>query len=75
MKNQLVARLLTVLLVLTFSCIAGQAQRTGQSLLTNSSVVKLVKAGFKEKTIISIISARQCNFDLSPERMIELKRS
>jgi hypothetical protein len=43
--------------------------------LTNAAVVKLARAGFKEKTIISIISARLPNFDLSPDRMIELKRS
>lgn len=43
--------------------------------LNNAAVVKLARAGFKEKTIISIISARLPNFDLSPERMIELKRS
>ena len=49
----------------------GQAQKT----LTNASVVKLVKAGFKEKTIISVINSRMPNFDLSTERMIELKRN
>lgn len=43
--------------------------------LTNAAVVKLARAGFKEKTIISIISTRLPNFDLSPDRMIELKRS
>ena len=43
--------------------------------LTNAAVVKLARAGFKEKTIISIISTRLPNFDLSPDRMIELKRN
>lgn len=43
--------------------------------LTNAAVVKLARAGFKEKSIITIISARLPNFDLSPDRMIELKRS
>src|SRR5262245_49206725 len=43
--------------------------------LTNAAVVKLVKAGFKEKTIVLMIAARQPNFDLSPDRLIELKRS
>lgn len=43
--------------------------------LTNAAIVKLTKAGFKEKTIISIISARVPRFDLSPDRMIELKRN
>lgn len=50
-------------------------QRHSAVPLNNAAVVKLARAGFKEKTIISIISARLPNFDLSPERMIELKRS
>jgi hypothetical protein len=44
-------------------------------LLTNTSVVKLVKADFKEKTIIAIIGSSPTRFDLSTERMIELKKS
>jgi hypothetical protein len=43
--------------------------------LTNASVVKLVRAGFREKTVIAIIAARPVNFDLTPERLIELKKS
>jgi hypothetical protein len=43
--------------------------------LTNSSVVKLVRAGFKEKTVISIIRSRTNRFNLEPDRLIDLKRS
>ena len=43
--------------------------------LTNLAVVKLVKAGFKEKTIITIISNRPANFNLDTEHLIELKRN
>ena len=43
--------------------------------LTNAAIVKLVKADFKEKTIVAIIGSRPSRFDLSTERMIELKRS
>jgi len=43
--------------------------------LTNAAIVKLVKADFKEKTIVAIIGSRPSHFDLSTERMIELKRS
>lgn len=43
--------------------------------LTNAAIVKLSRAGFKESTIITIIDARPAHFDLSPDRMIELKRS
>jgi hypothetical protein len=60
---------------LSFLTSAAFAQREKEAALTNASVVKLARAGFKEKTIISIISARLPAFDLSPERMIELKRN
>jgi hypothetical protein len=54
----------------------GQGQaRGGEAPLTNASVVKLVKAGFSEKAVIAIIRARPVNFDLAPERLIELKKS
>jgi hypothetical protein len=43
--------------------------------LTNVAVVKLVKAGFKEKTIITIINNRPANFTLDTEHLIELKRN
>ena len=65
--------LLIVSLISTLSTTVLAQQK--EPPLTNSAVVKLAKAGFKEKTIISIISARIPAFDLSPDRMIELKRS
>jgi hypothetical protein len=74
----------TCLLSLTLVFVAAsaaparaQAQGGGASAttLTNASVVKLVRAGFREKTVIAIISARPVNFDLTPERLIELKKS
>ena len=43
--------------------------------MTNAEIIKLVKAGFKEKTIVLIISSRLPNFDLSSDRMIQLKRA
>src|ERR1700755_744052 len=71
--------LLTLALV-SFAA-SARAQTTGQKsdaasmTLTNASVVKLVRAGFREKTVIAIIAARPVNFDLTPERVIELKKS
>lgn len=68
-------------LVLVFAA-ASSAPAQGQGgggassmTLTNASVVKLVRAGFREKTVIAIIGARPVNFDLTPERLIELKKS
>lgn len=73
---------LTKVLVLAVSLTVA-AQVFGQSSgtqraeppLTNASVVKLVRAGFREKTVIAIINVRPVNFDLAPERLIELKKS
>jgi hypothetical protein len=38
-------------------------------------VIKLVRAGFKEKTVIAIINNRPSNFKLEPDQLIELKRN
>ena len=66
----------SVSLVLTLSLVAlAQTQQAQNQALNNAAIVKLTKAGFKEKTIISIINTRIPNFDLSPDRMIDLKRS
>src|SRR5688572_32114840 len=66
----------SVSLVCSLSLVAfAQTQSSQQQALNNAAVVKLTKAGFKEKTIISIIGSRVPNFDLSPDRMIELKRN
>lgn len=61
--------------ILSFSLFAISNAQESQGTLTNASVVKLVKAGFKEKTIITIISNRPTDFTLGTEQLIELKRS
>jgi len=43
--------------------------------LTNIAVVKLVKAGFKEKTVITIINNQPGDFKLDTDGLIELKRN
>ena len=53
----------------------AQTRQQDQGPMTNAEVVKLVKAGFKEKTIVLIIAARIPNFDLTSDRMIQLKRN
>ena len=70
MKRILTATCLCVSLFV----IAVSAQQPAGAPLTNESVVKLVKAGFKDKTIITIISNRPNVFKLEPEQLIQLKR-
>jgi len=65
---------LLICLILLPSVATAQAP-SGDGPLTNAAVVKLVRAKFKESTIISIIESRNSRFDLSTERMIDLKRS
>ena len=63
-----------VLLVLLCGSIGVNAQQP-EAPLTNASVIKLVKAGFKEKTVIAIINNRLGDFKLDTEQLIELKRN
>jgi len=67
-----------VVVLLTLSLLAPAARAgVSQQLeepLTNASVIKLVRAGFGEKTVISIIGVRPARFDLSPDKLIELKK-
>jgi len=59
-------------------CLAAPSAAPGQhqdAPLTNAAVIKLVRAGFKEKTVISIIRSRPNRFALDPDKLIELKRS
>lgn len=68
-------------IVLCFACVSGAraqgaaVRQEAEGPLTNASVVKLVRAGFSEKTLIAIIRARPTRFDLSPERLVELKKN
>jgi hypothetical protein len=74
MKYVVVSRSLLLVLCLLISCVLVCGQSRDTAPLTNASVVKLVKAGFKDKSIITIIASRPVTFDLSTERLIELKR-
>ena len=68
------AATLIVVAFCLFASIGVQAQQANEPL-TNASVIKLVKAGFKEKTIVAIIQSRPSNFKLDTEQLIQLKRN
>jgi hypothetical protein len=42
--------------------------------LTNDAVIKLVEAGFSEGTIIKQIEESPADFDLSADKLLELRR-
>jgi hypothetical protein len=72
LQNVLVKLAAAVLLV---SAIPVASAQQGEAPLTNGAVVKLVRAGFKEKTVIAIIHSRASRFNLEPDKLIELKRN
>jgi hypothetical protein len=74
MKN-ISIKLSLILALFSCACFSAWAQQKPEPPLTNSAVIKLVRAGFKEKTVIAIIRSRPAQFDLSPDQLIELKRS
>lgn len=63
-----------LLFLLLISFASAHAQ-SSEAPLTNSSVIKLVKAGFKEKTVIAIIHSRPNQFKLDTEHLIQLKHN
>jgi hypothetical protein len=75
MKIDLKHTCLALMLSLLAGFISAHAQQSAEAPLTNGSIIKLVRAGFKEKTVIALIRTRPAQFDLSPDRLIELKRS
>lgn len=66
--------ILLTCLCLALLTVSAHGQKT-DGPLTNVAVVKLVKAGFKEKTIITIINNRPADYNLDTEHLIELKRN
>jgi hypothetical protein len=69
------SRFAVVIVLCVLICGApASAQQNAEGPLTNTAVVKLVKAGFKEKTVIAIINNRPSAFELDPEQLIQLKR-
>jgi hypothetical protein len=66
---------LVTLLLLAGSAFGVQTQSKQEGPMTNAEVIKLVKAGFKEKTVVLIIASRIPNFDLTSDQMIKLKRA
>ena len=72
----LLLRFLSIALLCCLFCSTRANGQQGADVpLTNASIVKLVRAGFKEKTVIAIIHSRTNHFNLDTEQLIQLKRS
>lgn len=46
-----------------------------REVLTNDSIISLVKAGFKEKTIVALMRTSPVTFDLTAPKLIQLKKN
>lgn len=75
MKSFFPTTLMIISLAIVGAVVANAQTKQQEGPMTNAEVVKLVKAGFKDKTIALIISSRIPNFDLTSDRMIQLKRA
>lgn len=67
--------LITFCLIIGGAVAAHAQSKQDEGPMTNAEVIKLVKAGFKEKTVVLIISSRIPNFELSSDHMIKLKKA
>ena len=54
---------------------ADRPQNSKREILTNDSIISLIKANFKEKTILSLMRTSPVSFDLSAPKLIQLKKS
>ncbi len=70
-----IASALAICTSLFWQTARAQEAQSREAPLTNAAVVKLVRAGFKENTIIAIVRSRPNQFDLAPDRLIELKKN
>jgi len=66
--------LIAACLCLSFAVTGAYGQKP-DGTLTNASIIRLVKAGFREKTIIAIIGSQPHDFKLDTDQLIQLKRN
>jgi hypothetical protein len=68
------------MLLLTILCLSSiaPAQSNGgngtREVLTNESIISLCRAGFKERTVITLIRTSEISFDISTLKLVELKK-
>ena len=75
MKSFFPTTLITFCLIIGGVVAAHAQNKQDEGPMTNAEVIKLVKAGFKEKTVVLIIASRIPNFDLTSDHMIKLKKA
>jgi hypothetical protein len=73
---QTAVRFILLLAISSFlTTVAMALPQQAQKPLTNDDVVKMVKGGLPEGTIVSAIQASATNFDISPDALISVKNA
>jgi hypothetical protein len=68
--------LVSILTFATASAVNAQDRTDSnkREVLTNEAIINLAKAGFKERTIITLIRTSETAFDISTPKLVELKK-
>jgi hypothetical protein len=67
--------LFTSLLLATCLLVSSTASVSGQEVMTNETVIQMVKAGFSESVILAKMRSSQTKFDTRTEALIALKQA
>src|SRR5882672_1862582 len=68
-------RLFTSLLLAACLLVSSTASVSGQEVMTNETVIQMVKAGFSENVILAKMRSSQTKFDTRTEALIALKQA
>ncbi len=68
-------RLFTFLLLAACLLVSSTASVSGQEVMTNETVIQMVKAGFSENVILAKMRSSQTKFDTRTEALIALKQA
>src|ERR1700674_1922602 len=63
------------LLVLMLVIVAGVAAQQKNPALTNDDILKMVKGGLQETTVLNAITANETDFDVSAKALLDLKQA
>jgi hypothetical protein len=68
--------LVVVIALFSANSVIAQNSPTGgkREVLTNESIVSLSRAGFKERTIVTLIRTSETSFDISTPKLVDLKK-
>src|SRR5207237_9768700 len=63
------------LLALLLLIVTGVAAQQKNSALTNDDILKMVKGGLQETTVLNAIAANETDFDVSAKALLDLKQA